>query len=128
MRHLSLTIATLMLASSTLTLAQTHRDPPLERRVAVYTRTLGLDVQQQSRLRALLIWQKDAVQRIWTDTTLTSAMRIHATQAITAAAADHIRAMLTTEQRQKYNPPPRSPGQNTPPDVERWMDMAETHK
>jgi len=70
------------------------------------------------------MWQRDQVQRIWNDTTLTAAMRIHATGAIGDATADRIRAMLTEEQRKRYNPPrpPRdSVAHAAAPDVESWM-------
>jgi hypothetical protein len=96
----------------------------LDSRVAIYARSLGLDANQQMQLRSLLMWQRDQVQRIWNDATLTAAMRIHATGAISDATADRIRAMLTEEQRKRYNPPrpPRdSVAHAEAPDVESWM-------
>jgi hypothetical protein len=101
-----------------------HEHMTLEGRVTTYARSLGLDSNQQMRLRALLMWQRDQVQRIWNDTTLTAAMQIHATSAIGDATADRIRAILTEEQRMRYNPPrpPRdSVAQAAAPDVESWM-------
>ena len=101
-----------------------HEHTTLDGRVAIYARTLSLDANQQLRLRALLMWQREQVQRIWNDTTLTAAMRIHATSAIGDATADRIRAMLTEEQRKRYNPPrpPRdSVAHAEAPDVESWM-------
>jgi len=126
----------LLLASAVMPLAQAAEDAPrsprsyqrehttLDGRVAMYARTLGLDANQQMRLRALLIWQRDQVQLIWNDTKLTAAMRIHATGAIGDATADRIRAMLTEEQRKRYKPPrpPRdSVAHAEVPDVESWM-------
>jgi hypothetical protein len=119
----------LMLAMSALAQAQAHRDPPLERRIAVYTRTLSLDLHQQAQLRGVLIWQKDEMQRVWNDATLTAAMRVHATQIIAAATANRIRAMLNEEQRRKYNPPPQPRDQSTPqPNVESWMNRPEAQQ
>lgn len=84
------------------------------------------------RLRTLLMWQRDQVLRVWNDETLTAAMRVHATGAIGEATADHIRAMLTQEQRKKYNPP-RPPHDDVAraaaPDVESWMKATDrVHK
>ena len=101
-----------------------HEHTTLDGRVAIYARALGLDANQQLQLRDLLVWQRDQVQRVWNDATLTAAMRIHATGAIGDATADRIRAMLTEEQRKRYNPPrpPRdSVAHAEAPDVESWM-------
>jgi hypothetical protein len=107
-------------------LAQAGQPPALERRVAVYTRTLGLNANQQAQLRDLLLRQRDEMQRVWNDTTLTAAMRVHASQTISGATANRIRAMLTEQQRKRYNPPP-TPHDNLvradSPSVEYWMNV-----
>jgi hypothetical protein len=99
----------------------------LDERIAAYTRELKLDAKQQSQLRALLLQQRKRVLEVWDDTSLPAAQRIHATRAIGDATADNIRAMLTEEQRRKYNPP-RPPRNNTAqpgaPTVADWINAA----
>ena len=122
MRLLSLTVVLSFVA--TVLLAQAGHPPALERRVTVYTQTLGLNAKQQAQLRVLLLQQRDEMQRVWNDTTLTAAMRVHATQAISGATANRIRTMLTEQQRKRYNPPPK-PHDNLAradsPSAEYWM-------
>jgi hypothetical protein len=84
----------------------------LDDRVATYTKELNLDVKQQSQLRTLLLQQRELVLKVWNDTSIPAAQRVHATKAIGDATADRIRAMLTEEQRKKYNPP-RPPHDST---------------
>jgi hypothetical protein len=99
----------------------------LEDRVATYTRALGLDAHQQQQLTTVLLWQREQVQRLWNDSTMPSVQRIQATRAIGDATADRIRAMLTEEQRKKYNParPPREKTLGASgPSVEEWMRSA----
>jgi hypothetical protein len=129
LRRLSLTLVLLFAAA--VSPAQAGHPPALERRVAVYTRTLDLNANQQAQLRVLLLWQRDEMQRVWNDTTLTAAMRVHATQAISGATANRIRAMLTEQQRKRYNPPP-TPHDNLvradSPSVEYWMNREGARK
>ena len=97
----------------------------LEGRVAIYAQALNLDANQQVRLRALLMLQKDQVQQVWNDTSLTAAARVHATKVIGDATGDRIRAMLTDEQRRKYTPPrpPKVANDRADmPGVESWMN------
>ena len=99
----------------------------LEGRVAVYTKALNLDPAQQSQLRTLLLLQREQVQRLWSDASMDPANRVYATRAISDATADRIRAMLSEEQRSKYNPPrpPRDPAPAAGSrSVEDWMQAA----
>jgi Spy/CpxP family protein refolding chaperone len=100
--------------------------PNLRDRVSVLTKALNLDPSQQAQLRSVLEDQREAVRRIWSDTTAPAAYRIAATQAIGEKTADRIRAFLNDEQRKKYNPPRpvmqdarANPGQRS---VEDWMN------
>ena len=120
-----------MLAIATVSLAQAGRPPALERRVAVYAGSLGLNANQQALLRSVLLRQRDEMQRVWNDTTLTAAMRVHATQAISGATADRIRSMLTEAQRKRYNPPPtphNNMARTDSPSVESWMNAEGARK
>jgi small-conductance mechanosensitive channel len=96
-------------------------------RIATYTRELNLDAKQQSQLRALLLQQREQVLRVWNDTSIPAVQRVHATRAISEATADGIRAMLTEEQRKKYNPPRPardSTAQPGAPSAADWINAA----
>jgi hypothetical protein len=104
-----------------------HRAPrALEQRIATYTRTLQLTPDQQSQLRGLLVRQGEQLRRIWRDSAQSSGSRIQLTRAVTGLTSDRIRALLTEEQRKKYNAPrhPRPEAAMTGPSVEDWMYAA----
>jgi hypothetical protein len=102
----------------------------LDDRIATYTKELNLDAKQQSQLRVLLLQQREQVLRVWNDTSIPAAQRVHATRAISDATADGIRVMLTEEQRKKYNPP-RPPHDSTAqpgaPSAADWINAANSH-
>lgn len=103
-----------------------HKASPLDQRVALLTRQLGLDAQQQLALRKVLEGQRAEVLRIWDDQSLSSASRIGATQAVTDRTADNIRALLTDEQKKKFRPPRpvRDPAAGSRANVSEWMNKA----
>jgi len=107
--------------------AQHRAHTSLDDRIATYTRELNLDAKQQSQLRALLLRQREQVLRVWNDTSIPAAQRVHATRVISDATADGIRGMLTEEQRKKYNPP-RPPHDSTAqpgaPSAADWINAA----
>jgi hypothetical protein len=96
----------------------------LEDRVTVFSRSLSLDAGQQASLRRILIEQRDAVRRIWSDRALLPAERAPATRAANERTGDQIRAMLNDEQKKKYNPPkPSTPHEaGDKRSVEQWLD------
>jgi hypothetical protein len=98
---------------------------PLDNRVAVFTRALGLDAAQQAQLTRVLEERREQISRVWSDTAVPAANRIAATRAIENHTADQIRALLNDEQKKKYNLP--RPAQPVAPDpgqrsVEEWME------
>ncbi len=97
----------------------------LETRVATLTRALALDPRQQAELRTLLRDQREKVQRIWQDASVSSADRVAATRKVSTHTADRIRAMLSEEQRKKYDPPPRRDAEKATGNarVEDWMKL-----
>jgi hypothetical protein len=80
---------------------------PLDRRVMLLTRELGLNAGQQGRVRKVLEMQREEVARVWNDTSIPAARRVSATQAIGDRTAARIRALLTEEQRKRYIKPRR---------------------
>jgi len=77
----------------------------LDDRVAMLTRALELDAKQQVALRKVLQREREQIMEVWSDTSVAPARRVAATQAIGDRTADQIRALLTDEQKKKYNPP-----------------------
>ena len=107
---------------------RTSPPPPvrdkLEQRLDALTKALALDSPQKAKLRQLLERQRAAVLRIWADSSLLPAERAPATKAVADRTADDIRAILSDEQKQKFNPPrPPPPPDSPPPDVSRWMEL-----
>jgi len=75
----------------------------LERRVALMSKELDLDAGQQDRLRELLQRQRKDILQLWSDHALPAAQRVAATDKIAEHTGDAVRAMLSEEQRKKYN-------------------------
>lgn len=97
----------------------------LDARVRTLSKFLDLDAAQQSELRKVLENQRERVRMLWNDSNVPPANRISATRAISDNTADQIRALLTEEQRKKYNPPrqPRPAGADADKhSVEEWMN------
>lgn len=97
----------------------------LDHHIRILSKALDLDTLQQSQLRSVLESQRAEVARIWSDTTVPAEYRISATRAISDQTADRIRALLTEEQRKKYDPHVK-PHAMTPAagerSVEEWME------
>jgi hypothetical protein len=93
----------------------------LDHRVAVLSKALDLDARQQRELWKIFASQREAVKKIWSDPALLAAERVPATRAAEERTADAIRAILTDEQKKKYNPPRPAPPSGRP-DVGAWMD------
>jgi hypothetical protein len=105
------------------------RRSTLDTRVATLTKALDLDPKQQAELRRTLLAQRDQLLRIWSDGPVSAAERVGATRALSERTADRIRALLTEEQRKRYNAP-RSQSQGDPAGqahVEDWMPGGKRH-
>jgi hypothetical protein len=100
------------------------RGSPLDRRVMLLARELGLDAAQQAQVKKVLQGQREQVARVWNDKSIPAARRVSATQAIGDRTADRIRALLNDEQRKKYiQPRKRDVAVGTAGgDVESWMN------
>lgn len=94
----------------------------LDRRIALLTRELGLDLGQQAHLRALLLEQRAQVTRLWNESALAPALRVSNTQRISEHTADQIRSLLTEAQRRKYTAPRSEDAAHLPrSNVDEWM-------
>jgi protein CpxP len=101
-----------------------HASAALEQRVTLLAAELSLDAQQQAQVRRILEDQREQVMKVWNDSSLAAANRVSATRTISDRAADRIRAILTEEQKAKYNKArkPRAAGENSAsPSIEEWM-------
>jgi hypothetical protein len=100
------------------------RASPLDRRVMLLARELGLDATQRTQVKKVLEGQRADVARVWNDPSIPAARRVSATQAIGDRTADRIRALLNDEQRKKYiKPRQRAAAVGTAGgDVESWMN------
>jgi hypothetical protein len=96
----------------------------LEDRVTAFAKALELDPVQQARLRKVLMEQREAVRKIWSDRALLPAERVPATRAANERTGDEIRSILSDDQKKKYNPPmPSSPPERGDTrSVEQWLD------
>ncbi len=97
----------------------------LEYRVKLLTTELKLDAGQQLEVRKALEDQRVQIQALWNTAEMPAGQRVNATKVISDKTAERIRALLTEEQRKRYNieRKPRSPGDSAgKPDVEHWME------
>jgi hypothetical protein len=93
-------------------------------RVKVFAKALDLDAAQQSQLRKILLGQRDAVRRVWSDKSLSPAERVPATRAASERTGDEVRTILNGEQRKKYNSAATAaaPDKGDERSVEQWLD------
>jgi DNA-binding IclR family transcriptional regulator len=96
---------------------------PLERRVEALSKALDLTAGQRSQLLNILEAQRVSVAKIWSDSTLLPAERAPATRAIEEHTADQIRAILSDQQKQRYNPKRPQSVQAPAPDVSKWIEL-----
>ncbi len=81
------------------------RIDPLEQRVQLLSHELDLNPEQQEAVRQILRGQREAVRRIWQDPAISPAERAPAVRLVGERTADRIRAVLSEEQKKKYNRP-----------------------
>jgi hypothetical protein len=93
----------------------------LQHRVDVLSKALQLDARQRVELVEILENQRRTVSKIWSDPALLPAERTPATRALQERTADQIRAILSEEQRKRYNPPKPQGVEPPAPNVEDWM-------
>jgi len=100
---------------------------PLAARVQLLARELDLDPGQQLAVTKLLQEQRAQVAKVWSDPSVASALRVGATQAIADRTAEQIRAILSEEQRERYNKPRQHEAPVGAPggDVQKWMQSAQ---
>ena len=104
----------------------------LEQRVRLLAHELDLSASQQEGVRQILRSQRESVQRIWQDPDIAPAERAPAIRLLGERTADRIRALLSDEQKKKYNRPvPQSAlSAQAGADVEGWLraTQGQTHE
>jgi hypothetical protein len=102
----------------------------LERRLQVLSKELNLSDVQRKQVREILTAQRTRVHQIWTDPAIDPNERAPATKAAAERSGDAIRALLTEEQKKKYNQVkpdlPVEPGSQR--SVEEWIHQMGTHE
>ena len=100
----------------------------LDRRVTLLATELGLDSLQKVAVKRVLENQRNQVKRVWDDTAMPAASRVGATRNISERTGNQIRALLSEQQKKKYNQPnkPRVAENGTGlTTVEDWMKAAD---
>lgn len=99
----------------------------MDNRVRLLARELQLDARQQSEVTKILQQQRSDVAKVWSDPSVSAALRIAATQAIGDKTADKIRALLNDAQRSKYILPRQHEAPVGAPggDVQKWLQTAQ---
>jgi hypothetical protein len=95
----------------------------LEHRVDVLSKALRLDARQRAELLTILGNQREAVAKIWHNPAILPAERTPATRAAEERTADQIRAILSDEQKKRYNPPKPKGAEPPAPNVADWMQQ-----
>jgi hypothetical protein len=95
----------------------------LQHRVDVLSRALQLDARQRAELLTILGNQREAVAKIWRNPALLPAERTPATRAVEERSGDQIRAILSDEQKKRYNPPKPQEAESPAPNVADWMQQ-----
>ncbi len=97
----------------------------IESRVRLLTAELQLDPGQQEQVRRILMDQRAAMLRAWSDDSVPSAVRVKATQIVAEQTAERIRAVLNDEQREKYIKPVPLHTTPNPADLERYLNATQ---
>jgi hypothetical protein len=102
------------------------RTDALEQRVQLLTRELDLNAEQQQAVRGILRGQREAVKQIWQDPAISPAERAPAVRLLGERTADRIRAVLSADQKKKYNRPlpDAALSRQANVDVEGWLRAA----
>jgi len=101
-----------------------HRHPTLDDRVKVLAKSLDLNEAQQTAVKKILERRQQETLRIRTDPTITGSARMEQFRMLQHRTAEQISAVLTEEQRKKYDPfaarrIPQSEGRT----VEDWLKV-----
>src|SRR3569833_302333 len=106
-----------------------HVTSGIEAGVQRLTAGLNLTAVQQGRIRSILWKQHMRIERVWNESAASAADRINATQQLNRETGDLIRSVLTSRQRQLYNPPARDPRSYMKDgrSIEDWIQAAGAH-
>ncbi len=102
-----------------------HARPSLDERVKQFGQGLDLSEDQQGAVKKILVQRQQESLRLRADPVLSGEARIDRYRALQASTVEKIRAVLTEEQKKKYNPLaprdiPQAPNQRS---VEDWLKL-----
>jgi len=102
--------------------AHAPKPSTLDERVKRLARALDLTDAQQVEVKKVLVQRQQEMLRLRTDPSLTGSQRVEQFRMLQDATVEHIRAILTDEQRKKYDPlAARKAQQANQPNVEDWL-------
>ena len=101
----------------------------LDERVRLFARNYDLNESQQAEVKKILEQRQQETLQIRADPSINGDARIERFRALQVTTVERIRAVLTEEQRKKYNPLapqqiPKAEGQRS---VEDWLKLTTPH-
>jgi len=96
----------------------------MDDRIKVLARTLDLSAAQQSQVKTILEQGRQQMIQNRLNTSISGSARIDQFRALQDQTIERIRAILTEEQKRKYDllAARKLQQQATPPDVDAWLD------
>jgi len=102
--------------------AHAPKPSTLDERVKRLARALDLTDSQQVEVKKILVQRQQEMLRLRTDPNLTGSQRVEQFRALQDGTVERIRAILTDEQKKKYDPlAARKAQQANQPNVEDWL-------
>jgi Spy/CpxP family protein refolding chaperone len=74
----------------------------VEEKLGWMTKELNLTADQQAKLKPILEEQQKQIEAVWQDTSLTEEAKMAKKKEIKSATSTQIKALLTSEQQEKY--------------------------
>lgn len=105
-----------------------HAKNSIDDRVAVFAKSLDLNASQQAQLRTILEERQQQSVQLRANTALSGEARIDRFRALQDQTVERIRAILTDDQKKKYDPlTVRKVQQQQNTDVDKWLAATQPH-
>lgn len=105
-----------------------HARNSIDDRVTVFAKSLDLSVTQQAQLRTILEERQQQIVQLRANTSLLGEARIDRFRALQDQTVERIRAILTDDQKKKYDPlTVRKVQQQQNTDVDKWLAATRPH-
>ena len=105
-----------------------HAKNSIDDRVTVFARNLDLSVTQQAQMKGILEQRQQQLLQIRTNPSISGEARIDQFRQLQDQTVERIRAILTDDQKKKYDPlAVRKVQQQQTPDVDSWLAATRPH-